>query len=43
MFTYIAETLRANPQLAIFFTLAVGYWVGSKRFGSFSLGATIRF
>jgi putative transport protein len=39
MFSYIAETLRANPQLAIFFTLAVGYWVGSKRFGSFSLGA----
>jgi putative transport protein len=39
MFSYIFETLRANPQLAIFLTLAVGYWVGSLRFGSFSLGA----
>jgi putative transport protein len=39
MFSYIADTLRANPQLAIFLTLAVGYWIGTKRFGSFSLGA----
>ena len=39
MFGYIADTLRANPQLAIFFTLAIGYWVGARRFGSFSLGA----
>jgi putative transport protein len=39
MFSYIADTLRANPQLAIFMTLAIGYWVGARRFGSFSLGA----
>ncbi len=39
MFSYIADTLRANPQLAIFFTLAIGYWVGARKFGSFSLGA----
>jgi putative transport protein len=39
MWDYIVETLRANPQLAIFATLAVGYWVGAKKFGSFSLGA----
>jgi putative transport protein len=39
MWTYIVETLRANPQLAIFFTLAVGYWVGTRKLGSFSLGA----
>lgn len=39
MFSYIADTLRANPQLAIFATLAIGYWVGAKKFGSFSLGA----
>ena len=39
MFSYVADTLRANPQLAIFLTLAVGYWVGQKKFGSFSLGA----
>lgn len=39
MLNYIAETLRANPQLAIFVTLAIGYWIGARRFGSFSLGA----
>jgi putative transport protein len=39
MFSYIVDTLRANPQLAIFATLAIGYWVGAKKFGSFSLGA----
>jgi putative transport protein len=39
MFSYIAETLRANPQLAIFVTLAIGYWIGALRFGTFSLGA----
>jgi len=39
MWSYIADTLRANSQLAIFIPLAVGYWVGARRFGSFSLGA----
>ncbi|MBK5926806.1 aspartate-alanine antiporter [Rhodobaculum claviforme] len=37
--TWIPDTLRAHPELAIFVTLAVGYWVGARRFGSFSLGA----
>ncbi|MFT9410106.1 aspartate-alanine antiporter [Acetobacter fabarum] len=36
---WIAETLRASPELAIFLTLAIGFWVGSLKFGSFSLGA----
>ncbi|MHA3979833.1 aspartate-alanine antiporter [Halovulum sp. GXIMD14794] len=39
MWTFFVEMLRANPHIAIFFTLAVGYWIGAKRFGSFSLGA----
>ncbi len=39
MLGYIADTLRQNPQLAIFVTLAVGYWIGARKFGSFSLGA----
>ncbi len=39
MWEYITETLRANPALAIFFTLAVGYWIGARKLGSFSLGA----
>ncbi|MCH4025272.1 MAG: aspartate-alanine antiporter [Acetobacter fabarum] len=36
---WIAETLRASPELAIFLTLAIGFWIGSLKFGSFSLGA----
>jgi len=39
MLDYIADTLRANPQLAIFITLAIGYWVGSIRFPGFTLGS----
>jgi len=39
LLTWIPDTLRAHPELAIFLTLAAGYWVGSRRFGSFSLGA----
>lgn len=36
---WIPNTLRAHPELAIFITLAIGYWVGAQKFGSFSLGA----
>ena len=36
---WIPNTLRAHPELAIFITLGVGYWVGARKFGSFSLGA----
>jgi len=36
---WIVTTLRGNPVLAIFLTLALGYWIGSKKFGHFSLGA----
>ncbi|WP_249201737.1 aspartate-alanine antiporter [Acetobacter thailandicus] len=36
---WIAETLRSAPELAIFLTLAIGFWVGSLKFSSFSLGA----
>ncbi|WP_253444943.1 aspartate-alanine antiporter [Halomonas sp. Y3] len=36
---WIPVTLRTHPELAIFITLAVGYWVGARKFGSFSLGA----
>jgi putative transport protein len=39
MITYVFDTLRENPQLAIFVTLAIGYWVGALKYGSFSLGA----
>jgi putative transport protein len=39
MISYVFETLRENPQLAIFVTLAIGYWIGALKYGSFSLGA----
>ncbi len=39
MFEYIFSTLRAHPELAIFFALGLGYWVGGLKFGHFSLGA----
>jgi len=36
---WTTHTLQQNPELAIFLTLAIGYWVGSIKLGSFSLGA----
>jgi putative transport protein len=39
MVNWLVETLRANPELAIFLALGVGYWLGAIRFGSFSLGS----
>lgn len=36
---WIVSTLQKNPMLAIFLALAIGYWVGAIKFGSFSLGA----
>ncbi|MBS1059417.1 aspartate-alanine antiporter [Gluconobacter sp. Dm-44] len=39
MFHWIAETLRASPELAIFLALAIGFWIGSRKIGGFSLGA----
>lgn len=39
LFHWIAETLRASPELAIFLALAIGFWIGSRKIGGFSLGA----
>ena len=39
MWEWIVTVLRGNPELAIFLALAIGYWVGGIKFGSFSLGA----
>jgi putative transport protein len=35
---YIINPLRQYPEIAIFLTLALGFWFGSFKFGSFSLG-----
>jgi putative transport protein len=38
MFEWIALTLKDHPELAIFLSLGIGYWIGGLKFGSFSLG-----
>jgi putative transport protein len=35
---WLAVTLRHHPELAVFLTLAIGYWFGSLRVGSFNVG-----
>ena len=36
---WVVEILRHNPELAIFLTLGIGYWLGGLEFKGFSLGA----
>jgi len=36
--TWLFDTLRQYPEIAIFLALALGFWVGQMRFGTFSLG-----
>ena len=38
MWQWLVETLRTYPEVAIFLTLALGFWVGKFKVGSFSLG-----
>lgn len=35
---FLTHTLQTYPEIAIFLTLAIGFWIGSLKFGSFSLG-----
>ncbi|BAO89284.1 aspartate-alanine antiporter [Caballeronia cordobensis] len=37
--SWLASTLRSYPEIAIFLSLGIGYWVGAKTFRGFSLGA----
>jgi putative transport protein len=37
----LADALRANPELAIFLTLAIGFAIGRLRIGSFKLGNVV--
>ena len=34
----LADALRHHPEIALFLTLAFGFWFGALKFGSFSLG-----
>ncbi len=36
---WLADNLRTYPELAIFLTLGLGYWIGNIKIGGFSLGA----
>jgi putative transport protein len=36
---FAVSSLRENPELAIFLTLSIGYWLGKIRIGSFELGS----
>jgi putative transport protein len=38
---YLVAALRDHPELAIFLTLAVGFFIGKLRIGSFSLGTVV--
>src|SRR5262249_53098087 len=38
---YIVTSLRENPELAVFLTLALGFVLGRVRIGSFSLGNVV--
>jgi putative transport protein len=37
--SWFAETLRHYPEIAIFLSLGIGYWVGGKSFKGFALGS----
>jgi putative transport protein len=38
---YVAAALKANPELAIFLTLALGFFIGRIRVGTFALGNVV--
>ena len=35
---WLVETLRAHPELAVFFALAIGFAIGAWKVGGFTLG-----
>ena len=41
MVNYVVTALRENPELAIFVTLAIGFFAGNLRVGSFKLGNVV--
>jgi len=38
---YLVTALREHQELAIFLTLAVGFFIGKLRIGSFTLGTVV--
>jgi putative transport protein len=38
MIEWFVSALRGNPELALFLAIGLGFWIGSWKFGQFSLG-----
>src|SRR5436190_19488334 len=38
---FIVELFQKHPELAVFFCLAAGFWVGGLKLGRFSLGSVV--
>lgn len=38
MIDWFVSALQSNPELALFLAIGLGFWIGSYKFGSFSLG-----
>jgi putative transport protein len=38
MTSWLVDTLRGQPELALFLALAIGFWIGPKKIAGFSLG-----
>jgi putative transport protein len=38
---YVVRALRENPELAVFLTLAIGFFIGRLKIGGFSLGIVV--
>ncbi len=38
LYDYIADIFRNNPEIPIFLTIGIGFWLGNLKFKSFSLG-----
>jgi putative transport protein len=41
MVEYVVTALRTHPELAVFLTLAIGFFISKLRVGSFSLGTVV--
>src|SRR3954466_7337509 len=41
MMNYLSQALREHQELAVFLTLAIGFFIGRIRIGSFSLGTVV--
>jgi len=39
---YFVVTLQKYPEIALFLTIGVGFWVGNRKLGKFNLGVVTR-